>query len=245
MKLFDAHCHVLSPEVIEHATAKGIVGFAVCGTRSGDWDNVFHGLEKMKTHEGEKLVVAQLLGIHPEFVSRDWKKSFMALEKMVRDFPKVGIGETGLDFREQFVNREEQEASFIAHLDLAQKMNRTVTIHCVKAWGRLIEILHEHPVPQILLHAFGGAVELIPDLIALNCWFSFGPLVMNPKAKRLRAAAAAVPEERLLIESDFSGEPQNEPMNLIRVALAIAELRNSSVEEIADVTCCNARFLFS
>ena len=82
--------------------------------------------------------------------------------KLLRENPEAGIGETGLDFQERFTNRPEQEASFVAHLDLARELNRPIAVHCVHAWGRLVDILREHPAPRVLLHAFGGAAELIP-----------------------------------------------------------------------------------
>jgi TatD DNase family protein len=202
-------------------------------------------------------------------------KDFQTLEKMVRNFPNlgkeigaptpwvpnlginqqaptqsVGIGETGLDFQARFTNRVEQEASFAMHLDLARELDRPVTVHCVQAWGRLIDILKEHPAPRVLLHAFGGAPELIPELMALNCWFSFCGNVTNPKAKRVRASAIAVPAERLLIETDspdFSPAGcafPNEPANLIHVARAVAGLRGVSVEALAELTFDNAERFF-
>ena len=162
----------------------------------------------------------------------------------------VGIGETGLDFQEKFTNRAEQEECFAAHLDLARELNRPVTVHCVQAWGRLIDILKEHPAPKIVLHAFGGAVELIPELTELNCTFSFCGNVTNPNAKRVRAAAVAVPADRLLIETDAPDfppagcDPPNEPANLVHVAQTVAELRGVPVEEIAELTFDNAQKVF-
>lgn len=268
MRLFDAHCHLqddaLFPDigtVLERAAQAGVVGMAVCGTSSNDWKDVFQCSELSD-------VIYPMIGIHPWFVegragspSRPrraedstpclWKNDFQTLEKTVRDFPMLGIGETGLDFQERFENRAEQEACFAAHLDLARELNRPVAVHCVRAWGRLVEILREHPAPRILLHAFGGAVELIPELTELNCWFSFCGNVTNPNARRVRAAAAAVPEDRLMIETDSPDFPPagcsapNEPANLVLVARAVAQLRNLPVEELADCTFRNSSQFFS
>jgi TatD DNase family protein len=110
----------------------------------------------------------------------------------------------------------------------------------VQAWGRLVEIIQAHPAPRIILHAFGGSPELIPELTQLNCWFSFGPAVVNPKFKKARAAVVAVPAGRLLIETDSAGEPET----LIGVAHAVANLRGVSTEEIAEQTLQNAQKLF-
>ncbi len=260
MKLFDAHCHFESAEAVERAAAAGVVGMAVCGTNSNDWKKV------LQLAEGFPQIVP-MVGLHPWFVGcragaetppesaitgrgYNWKDDFQTLEKMVRKDPSLGIGETGLDFQNRFTNRAEQEDSFAAHLDLARELNRPVAVHCVQAWGRLVEILREHPAPRVLLHAFGGAPELIPELIALNCWFSFCGSVTNPKATRVRASAAAVPADRLLIETDSPDFPPpgcpspNEPANLIHVARAVADLRGVSADDIAQITFTNATELF-
>lgn len=260
--------------VLERAAAAGVERIVVCGTSPDDWAQVLQCPKK------EKYALTLSVGIHPWFCSEHchslrslphhdsdeaslaslgWKENFQTLEEMVRadatgekgaPMLSVGIGECGLDFSERFKNRAEQEECFAAHLDLARELNRPVTVHCVQAWGRLIEILREHPAPKIILHAFGGAVELIPELTELNCWFSFCGNVTNPNAKRVRAAAVAVPAERLLIETDSPDFPPagceapNEPANLIVVARAVAELRGVSVEEIAELTFTNASHVF-
>jgi TatD DNase family protein len=250
MKLFDAHCHLQDEALFPHlgnvmarAAAAGVERLACCGASSRDWKRVARLAE-------EYPQIVPMFGIHPWFVSKDWKNDFQTLEKTVRDFPLSGIGETGLDFQVRFTNRAEQEASFAAHLDLARELNRPIAVHCVQAWGRLIGILREHPAPRVVLHAFGGAPELIPELIDLNCWFSFCGAVTNPKAKRVRASAQAVPDGRLLIETDSPDfppagcEPPNEPAHLVLIARAVAELRGVSVERLAGITFLNESKVF-
>ena len=247
---------------MERASAAGIERMACCGTSPDDWQKVFR-------LAAECPQVIPMIGIHPWFVKgRDgspsrpdgaarpavepylWEQDFQCLGKLLRENPEAGIGETGLDFQERFTNRPEQEASFVAHLDLARELNRPIAVHCVHAWGRLVDILREHPAPRVLLHAFGGAAELIPELVELNCWFSFCGSVMNPNAKRVRAAAIAVPEDRLLIETDAPDFTlpgcalPNEPANLVQIARAVAELRGISPEWLATLTFSNAESFF-
>jgi TatD DNase family protein len=260
MKLFDAHCHLqdnaLLPyigSIMASAESAGVERMACCGTSSNDWNKVFQ-------LSAEYPQVIPMIGIHPWFVKQRlagdsspylWKEEFQTLEKLLREHPEAGIGETGLDWQERFTNRAEQEAGFAAHLDLARELNRPVTVHCVQAWGRLIEILREHPAPRVLLHAFGGAAELIPELVELNCWFSFCGSVTNPNAKRVRAAAVVVPEDRLLIETDspdfppLGCPPPNEPANLVQAARAVAALRGVSAEDLAALTFANAEQFFA
>lgn len=239
---------------MERASDVGVERVACCGTSSSDW-------QKVLQLAVEYPQVTPMIGIHPWFISDGWKGEFQTLEKLLREHPDAGIGETGLDFssfarttadrQERFTNRAEQEASFAAHLDLARELNRPVAVHCVNAWGRLVEILRAHPAPRVLLHAFGGAAELIPELVELNCWFSFCGSVTNPNAKRIRAAAVAVPEDRLLIETDSPDFPPpgcpspNEPANLVQVVRAIAELRGISSECLAGLTFNNTERFFA
>jgi TatD DNase family protein len=234
---------------MERAAAAGVEGIAVCGTSPADWVYCIDAHRNVQGLENYPMVFP-MIGIHPWFCSEHWKESFQRLEKMVREIPMLGIGECGLDFQERFQNRAEQEACFRAHLELADELNRPVAVHCVQAWGRMLEILREFPEPKKILHAFGGAVELIPELTELNCYFSFCGNVTHPNAKRVHAAAAAVPSERLLIETDSPDFPPagcespNEPANLIHVARAVAALRGVSADAIASLTLSNAKSIF-
>jgi len=251
MKLFDSHCHLQVPElspaigkVMARAAKAGVERMVCCSTSSGDW-------QKVLQLAGEYPQIFPMIGIHPWFVSDGWSGEFQTLGKLLRENSGAGIGETGLDSQKRFANRAEQEACFSAHLDLARELTRPVAVHCVHAWGRLIEILREHPTPRVLLHAFGGAVELIPELIALNCWFSFCGSVTHPNARRVRAAAFAVPEDRLLIETDSPDftppdcQQPNEPANLVQVVRAIANLRGISFESLAGLTFNNTERFFA
>ena len=241
MQRIDYHCHLQDESlygaldaVLGRAAAAGVVKMVCCGTSREDWARV---LELAETHRQ----VIPMLGLHPWFVTPDWRRDFTVLEALLREYPGAGVGETGLDFQERFTNRAQQEESLAAHLDLARELDRPVAIHCVRAWGRLIDHLRKHPVPRVLLHAFSGVTELIPELVELNCYFSFCGAVADPRSKRMRAAAAAVPAKRLLIETDCPDFPPpgcrtpNEPANLELVLRAVAELRGLSQEALADV----------
>lgn len=261
MNLFDSHCHLQAPElfpqvrsVLARAASVGVAQVACCGTRPAGWAAVFECAELGAIGPAETMPrVFPMIGIHPWFVpaatdgaSERLKNSIQALEKLLKGHPTAGVGETGLDFQSRFVNRQEQAESFAMHLDLARQLDRPVAVHCVHAWGTLLEILRKHSAPRIVLHAFSGAEELIPELIELNCWFSFGGSVTNPRARRVRAAAAAVPAERLLVETDAPDFPPagshfpNEPARLIETIQAIAMLRDVPVETIASLTFMNA-----
>ena len=175
MKLFDAHCHLQSPDAFERAAALGIAGMAVCGTSPKDWVDCIDAHKKFQGLEDSSMIFP-MLGIHPWFVGcragavtppksaimdhgYNWMDHFQCLEQILRDFPTVGIGECGLDFSDRFENRAEQEECFAAHLDLARELERPIAVHCVQAWGRMVEILREFPEPKknpARLQRFGG-----------------------------------------------------------------------------------------
>ena len=227
MKLFDAHCHLQGDRIlpdlentVARAAGAGVERMVCAGTSPADWNRVAECARRYPQQ------IIPMFGIHPWFA--DGATDIELLKKFLLENPSAGVGETGLDFQEHFTNRDAQEKSFAEHLKLAGELNRPVAVHCVRAWGRLIEILKETPAPKILLHAYSGAPELIPELVSLNCWFSFNAGVENPSAKKMRAAVVAVPENRLLIETDST-----EPANLISVFRVVAELRkNAGSDEI-------------
>lgn len=229
---------------MNRADRTGVERMVCCGTESGDWKTVLRLSERF-------LQIIPMIGIHPWQVSGNWKESFECLEKLLQENVHAGIGETGLDFQKRFTNRTEQVECFTAHLELARRLNRPVAVHCVHAWGKLTGILREHRAPRVLLHAFGGAPELIPELVEMNCWFSFCGSVADPQSKRARVSAAAVPADRLLIETDSPDftpagcQFPNEPSNLERVACAVAELRGIAPECLAELTHSNAMYLFA
>jgi TatD DNase family protein len=253
MDWFDAHCHLqhdalfpmLGP-VTERARTAGVSRMVCCGTSPADWSRVLRCAEQVDA-------VLPMIGIHPEFVSEAGSGGIQVLETLLRENPQTGIGETGLDFRRRFsLHRPEQEILFAAHLDLARELNRPVAVHCVGAWGRLIEILQDHPAPRILLHAYSGSDELIPQLAELNCRFSFGGAITNERAKKARRAVVSVPEELLLLETDApdalphgaAPADANEPANLIDTARIMAHLRKCAMEHLAEITFRNADRFF-
>lgn len=250
MKLFDAHCHLADAalrsdlgNVLARAAEAGVSGLVCCGTSPDDWQSVCELPQQFPQ-------ILPMVGIHPWWVTAHWRAEFQTLGERLRENPRAGLGETGLDFQPRLINRAEQEASFAAHLDLARELNLPVAVHCVQAWGPLLAILRTHPAPKVLLHAFGGAAQLIPELIELNCWFSFSGAVTNPRMKRMREAAVAVPARRLLIETDAPDFPPagcaqpNEPANLVQVARTLAAWRGVSVEELAAQTVAVAEDFF-
>ena len=255
--LLDAHNHlqeeVLVPYVagiLERARAAGVGEMWCNGTAEDDWQAV---LDLATVHRE----IVPFFGLHPWFVkgrSPDW---LARLEHFLDAVPS-GVGEVGLDRHLEDRDDPAQEAVFRAQLALAGERDLSVSIHCLKAWGWLLEVLATiDPLPRMLIHAYSGSAEVVQTLTAMGAYFSFGGNVLGPDHRRARAAVLAVPLDRLLIETDApallppegyrprvlrteAGDKYNEPANLPRIAEGIAELRGLSLDRLIEVTTENA-----
>ena len=124
------------------------------------------------------------------------------VEKLL-DLPKVvAIGEIGLDYYWKPYDRERQIVFFELQLDLAKERDLPVIIHCRDAIGDALEIVKRHAGVRGVFHSYSGSAETVRELLPLGWYFSFGGPVTYKNAHKVREAAAAVPADRLLIETD-------------------------------------------
>jgi TatD DNase family protein len=165
----------------------------------------------------------------------------------------VAIGECGLDFlrAESKPTRELQLEVLRAHVELARETGLPLSIHCVKAHGPLLEILRERPVPASVMHAYSGSAEIARQLVNEGHYISFAGNLCLANARKAVEAARAVPEDRLLLETDTPDQTPpkrrpaaNEPAFIVDVAERLAELRGVDVDVIARVTLDNGRRVF-
>lgn len=262
MDLFDSHCHLQDqrlaahlPAVLERAHAAGVGGMLCCGSEESDWAGVAALAER-------DPAIRPAYGLHPWYVasrSPDW---LARLQDRLGD-PRAVMGEIGLDRALDPGTFAEQEAVFLAQIRLAAERRRPVSAHCRRAWGRLMELLDAHgwPPDGIVLHSYSGGRDLVPALVRRGAFFSFSGAVTHDNNRRGREAAAAVPADRLLVETDApdipaalpadvpvlrgeDGRPLSEPAHLLQVAAAVAALRGVSPAEVAAQTSRNARQLF-
>jgi TatD DNase family protein len=147
----------------------------------------------------------------------------------------------------------EQEEVFIWQLRLAAERNLPVSIHCLQAWGPLVEILRREPRPRcgFVLHSYGGSAELVAPLAKLGAYFSLPGYFAHERKHRQREAFLTVPPDRMLIETDApdqllpaarnrhpladssTGKELNHPANLVAVYEFAAELFGEPVEQLA------------
>ena len=174
------------------------------------------------------------------------------LEELVAGNP-VGIGEIGLDNALEARNDSEQEEVFLAQMELAANYGRPVTVHCRKAFGRMVELVEAMKMrpPFMMLHAYAGSHEMVPVFEKLGFHISICASITRTANRKARTACVRVSPDRLLVESDSPAIApvgvdfeRNEPAYLPMVVQALAELRGEEPEAVAARTAANARLFF-
>lgn len=263
LSLVDAHCHLqderlapVLPEVMNRARLAGVHSMVCCGLSEEDWAAVLQLAEQFRG------AVIPVLGLHPWYIKNRSTHWLERLSELLRAHPEAGVGECGLDHAIEDRDDTDQDKVLIAQLDLARELKRPVWLHSRRAWGRLPDLLTEwgRHEPGVVIHSYSGPVELIQSLSDLNVYFSFSGSITRSNNRRGRAAAAAVPSERLLVETDAPDLPPvireappgetrvpeiNEPANLVYVVSALAEVRGWTVLETAQITTANAKRVVS
>ena len=252
MKLYDCHNHIqdarLFPtiaDVMERARTAGVSRMGVKGCCEDDWPLV---ITVMENYEG----IHPAFGLHPWFIGDRSPAWLQTLEALLVQYPQASVGEIGIDHAIDQRDDADQEAVFLAQLALAKQLNRPVSIHCRQAWGRLIELLDPFgDLPRgMLIHCFGGSAEVAMELVKRGCYISFSGSITRPNNKKAGPAIRAVPDDRILIETDApdilpatARGDLNEPANLRLVLSKAAELRGIPEDVLAVLTFENATAL--
>lgn len=264
MRWYDAHNHLQAEElrpyldvVAPRVTEASIARMVVNGSTEGDWEDV-------RVLARRFPFVLPSFGLHPWYLrerSTGWR------ERLVQYLDSVpsAVGEIGLDRWMPEPDLPDQEEVFVWQLELAAARDLPLTIHCLRAWGRLDELLRRHPRPAggFLLHSYGGPVEMVPGFAALGAYFSISGHFAQDWKRRQRDTFREVPLDRLLIETDApfmpgppgwlleplpndtNGRVLNHPVNLVPLYAFVAGLRGLPVETLAAAVETNFTRLFA
>ena len=236
--------------------ALGLQHAVVNGTREEDWDAVAVLCQRVS-------FATPSFGLHPWYVVDRTPRWLEVLRAKLLAHPHAGVGEIGLDRWIDGHDLAVQSEVFVAQLALATELNRPVTIHCLRAWGALEELLRKHPVPAkgFLLHAYGGPAEMVPGFAAHVGYFSFNPYFLHDRKAKQREVFRHVPADRLLAETDApemappddrNSHPLrdteckmiNDPANIIVAYQGLAEIRQEPLESLAEQVAENFTRLF-
>jgi len=248
----DSHAHLYwkdfdadRSEVLARARAAGVTRMVIVGTDRASSEAAF----ALCADEPGLFPTA---GIHPHDAQDAGPAERAAIEALCRRPECVGVGETGLDFFKNFSPRAEQLDAFLWHLDLAQRLDKPVVIHCRDAHADVVRCLAQFPHVRGVMHCYTMGPEELPPYLAHGLHISFSGVVTYPKNAENRAAAALVPPERLLVETDcpylapegFRGK-RNEPARIVHVLEELARVRGASVTDLARATSASATELFA
>ncbi len=239
---------------LREAHRAGVREIVTASVASTDWDAALALSARSKNAQRAPIVYAAL-GLHPYavgFEPRENDAQLAALEdRLAQGLRPVAIGECGLDFRKGSTMRlapaEEQVRVLDAQLSIARAYDLPVILHCVRAHGRLFDMLAAHGQAPSILHAYSGSAEMAQRFATRGDYLSFAAPVMLNDAKRQHEAVRVTPEAALLIETDSPDQcpahcpPPNRPSYLPQIAAAVASLRGCSVETIAAQSRANAR----
>ena len=201
----DAHLHLQDSrlgdarvEILAEIQKLGINKLVVNGTSPEDWNSV------QQLHQQYPKLIIPSYGLHPwntPYPHEGWKE---LLETLITENPSAGIGECGLDRWMKAPNHSAQVDAFLFQLDLAARLNRPLSIHVLKAWGCLLDIVHSHPLPArgFLLHSFGGSKEVAQQLVKLGAYFSFSGYFLQKRKSAVPDAFRHIPLDRILVETD-------------------------------------------
>ncbi|MDE0634399.1 MAG: TatD family hydrolase [Candidatus Poribacteria bacterium] len=248
----DSHTHIqisqFDPDrdaVLKRALEAGVSTILVIGF---DLETSLGAVELAEKHENLFATV----GMHPHD-AKDLTPDVLKTFRELLNHPKViALGEIGLDYYRNLSPHAVQKDAFEKQLDLAEEMGMPIIVHNRDAYMDILPILEARRGQiQGVLHCFTGDVELMHRSIEIGFHIGIGGIVTYPNAKDVQAVAREVPLERLLIETDCPWlAPQswrgkrNEPAYVRAVAEKIAELRETSVGTIGEITTKNFNSLF-
>ena len=252
VNLYDSHNHLQDERLndfrsaaVRDVHAVGLKRMVVNGTSPEDWFTV---RALSETHPG----IIPSYGVHPwnvNEIDEDWREQ---LREFLVERPSA-VGEIGLDRWIDNYHLPRQEEVFLVQWRLAVVLERPVTIHCLKAWGWLFNLLRaeERAKFGFLLHSYGGPLEMVKPLAELGAYFSMSGYFAHPRKSSQADVFRHIPHDRLLLETDApdmwppaewkefaltdrdTGKPVNHPANIRAVYRFAAELRKEPLELLA------------
>jgi TatD DNase family protein len=245
----DTHAHLDACEepaaaLVERARVAGVARIVTIGT------GVASCREALSIAEASEGTVVAALGIDPHRAGSPDAGRLDELRELLAHPLAVAVGETGLDNHHRLASPAEQRRLFAAQLDLADELRKPVVVHSRDAADDTAAALEGFTRP-VVLHCFSSP-PLLDVALDRGYYVSFAGNVTYPKAAELRAAAAAVPAERLLAETDspyLAPQPvrgrRNEPAHVVHTVAELARVRGESPDDLAARLDANAAAAFN
>lgn len=254
MNVVDSHCHLDYPgltedlaQVIARAEGAGVRLMLSIGTRVRKFDQI---LALAEQHDNVFCTV----GTHPHNAAEEPDVTVDELINLARHPKVVGIGEAGLDYHYDHSPRDMQATSFRIHIAAARETGLPLVIHSRSAEADTAAILEAEMMKGVfkpILHCFSSKMELAERGLKLGAYVSFSGILTYKNAEDIRSTARVVPMDRLLVETDapylapvpFRGKT-NEPSYVVKTLEKLAEVKEVSPVQMADITSRNFFALF-
>jgi len=243
----DTHCHLFKEyydninDVIIEAKNNNIYRMINNGVDASSNKEVIE-ISKKYTN------VFSAIGIHPEAANNYEEKDIKFIEENIDNI--IAIGEIGLDYHYEKLDKDKQKELLEKQLLLAQKYNKPVIIHNRESTEDLINILKKYPSIKGVIHCFSGSLETAKILIKMGYKLGFNGVITFKNAK-IKEVVKQIPVSSIVLETDspyLTPEPyrghKNEPKNIIHIAKFISKETNVSLIELAKITEKNIKEIF-
>ena len=249
--LIDSHCHLDAAEfdadraqVIARARHAGVTRQVVPAVDAAEWP-------KLRDICAADAGLHAAYGLHPMYLAAHRDEHLSQLREWIEREQPVAVGECGLDYFVEGLDRDLQHHYFENQLQLAREYDLPVIVHARRAVDDVIAAVRRIGSLRGVVHSYSGSEEQARQLWKSGVLLGLGGPVTYDRANRLRRLAATMPIEYLLLETDAPDQPdagirgqRNEPARLATVCDVIAGLRGIAADELAAATSANAERLF-
>ena len=252
--MIDTHCHLDAEafhqeidSVVQRALDAGVERILTVGT-------TLESSQAAIILSNRFPSVNAIIGIHPNYVQSAKPGDWEQIEELVTHPAVVGIGETGLDKYWDYAPLDLQKEYFVRHIELSKRIGKPFAVHCREADAEVLEVLrteHERGPFRGVMHAFSGNTQMAADCLQLGMLLSFAGMLTFRKNEDMRAVAASVPLDRLLVETDapyLAPHPnrgkRNEPAWVRLTCECLAAAHGLTVEAMDKQTTANAMQVF-
>ena len=252
--LFDSHAHYDDnkfdqdrQDVIEKVRQSGIAFIVNAAS------NIPSSIDSIALSQEYEFIYAAV-GVHPQDVEGMNDNVISMLADFAREPKVVAIGEIGLDYHYDDVPKPLQKHWFARQILLARELKLPIIIHDRESHEDILKIVKKENAKEVggVFHCFSGSVEMAREVLDNNFYISIGGVATFKNAKKIVDVIRAIPSDRILIETDspyLAPEPfrgtRNDSSYIRYTAMKVAEIREDSFENIARITCENAKRLFN
>jgi TatD DNase family protein len=245
--LFDTHCHIDLDDfasdrkaVLDAARQAGVTDLLIPAVRRASWHDLL-ALCDADDH------LFPALGLHPVSLAQHAPTDIDALHDLVEASTPIAVGEIGLDYQIDTLDRERQQYFLEAQLAVAEAQQLPAVLHVRKAHDAMLNTLKRFDLPGGFCHAFNGSLQQAQRYIEMGFCLGFGGMLTFERSNHLRRLAAELPLDAIVLETDAPDMTvashryqRNSPEYLPEVLETLAELRDISLTKLANQTTRNA-----